>query len=150
MLVHEKLPEIFAPSLDVCGVIVECENKVLLLKRHPEKSHGSHWNLPAGKLEKFETPLQAAKRELFEESGILVSDELLLPLGTLYFTPKEIHFNFHLFYSKVEKMPQVLLADAESVDARWWHWNDVIYPIIPGGQEVLKFCRKKIKDLKKL
>lgn len=149
MLVHEKIPDLFTPILDVCGVIVEFQNKILLLKRHPEKSHGLHWNLPAGKLEKFETPLEAAKRELFEESGILIENHKILPLGQLYFTPQEVHFTFHLFYSKLEHMPEVLLADAESIDSKWWHWSDSIDPIIPGGQEVLEFCKRQISLLGK-
>lgn len=37
-----------------------------LLIRHP----GGHWDLPKGKLEQSETELQAALRELHEETGI--------------------------------------------------------------------------------
>jgi bis(5'-nucleosidyl)-tetraphosphatase len=37
-----------------------------LLIRHP----GGHWDLPKGKLEQGETELQAALRELHEETGI--------------------------------------------------------------------------------
>lgn len=51
------------------GVIVyryTAEGLKYLLIRHP----GGHWDLPKGKLEQNETELQAALRELNEETGI--------------------------------------------------------------------------------
>lgn len=144
MLVHEKSPDEFEPVLVVCGVLVESHGKVLLLKRHPQKSHGLHWNLPAGKLENAETPLQAARRELFEESGIDVNEKEIWPVGTLYFTPQERHFVFHLFYCPIATKPQLILSESEAVEGRWWAWEEPIAPIIPGGDEVLRFCKKKI------
>jgi 8-oxo-dGTP diphosphatase len=49
-------------------VVINNEDKVLLLKMH--NSGKSFWLTPGGKIEDGETPLQAAQRELFEETGI--------------------------------------------------------------------------------
>lgn len=52
--------------------------KVLLIKGHKHKQVGSEiWNGLGGHVEKGEDIISSAKRELFEESGI-VSDDLLL------------------------------------------------------------------------
>ncbi len=49
-------------------VLVNDEHKVLLLKMHFDGM--SYWLTPGGKIDEGETPLEAAQRELFEETGI--------------------------------------------------------------------------------
>jgi 8-oxo-dGTP diphosphatase len=48
-------------------------------------AHYSKWNGLGGKLEALESPLDAAARETFEESGIRVRPQDFSALGTLYF-----------------------------------------------------------------
>lgn len=58
------------------GVVVNPEGRVLLVSQH-----GTSWSLPKGHLEAGETPLEAARREIREESGV-DSLELVRPLGS--------------------------------------------------------------------
>ncbi|MDE7243643.1 MAG: NUDIX domain-containing protein [Oscillospiraceae bacterium] len=51
------------------------DGRVLLTRRHPEKSWGGYWEYTGGSVLKGETPLQGALRELREETGI-TADEL--------------------------------------------------------------------------
>lgn len=55
------------PSRTVCVVVTRDDGAVLLLKRVPER--GGFWQPVTGKVEVFETPVQAAQRELKEETG---------------------------------------------------------------------------------
>jgi 8-oxo-dGTP pyrophosphatase MutT (NUDIX family) len=57
------------------GVLVKCNNKVLLCKRSPYQSLPGVWSIPAGSVEKGETPREAAVREFFEETNIVIEDE---------------------------------------------------------------------------
>jgi ADP-ribose pyrophosphatase YjhB (NUDIX family) len=57
------------------GVLVKCNNKVLLCKRSPYQSLHGVWSIPAGSVEKGETPREAAVREFFEETNIVIEDE---------------------------------------------------------------------------
>ena len=72
------------------GIIPIQEGKVFLV-RH---KNGGHWGFPKGRPELGETPLETAKRELFEETGLsvvdLISDEPIVEERTsklVYFFP---------------------------------------------------------------
>lgn len=58
------------------GVVVNAEGRVLLVSQH-----GTSWSLPKGHLEEGETPLEAARREIREESGVSRL-EMVRPLGS--------------------------------------------------------------------
>ena len=44
------------------GVMVKCNNKILLCKRNNLGSFPGMWSIPGGKLEENETTMQGAKR----------------------------------------------------------------------------------------
>ena len=57
-----------APELRTISVVVQREDgRVLLLKRTPER--GGFWQILTGRIELGESPLQAAARELYEETA---------------------------------------------------------------------------------
>jgi 8-oxo-dGTP diphosphatase len=53
------------------GAIIEQSGRLLLMRRTSQPFAG-RWNLPAGYVEIDESPLQAAAREVFEETGLQV------------------------------------------------------------------------------
>lgn len=62
----------------VSGVILKCDDKVLLCKRAKNKSLPLEWSIPSGHIEKDETPKEAAKREFKEETNIELKNDLNL------------------------------------------------------------------------
>lgn len=60
--------------LDIVVVFCLFEDKILLLKRAANKPEGLKWTAPSGKKDLGETVPQAAIRELYEETGIQVSE----------------------------------------------------------------------------
>ncbi len=68
--IHEIVPEGFTPQVQVAACYLEINNKRLLLQRAHANLEPGKWGVPGGKLEKDETPENAAKRELLEEMGI--------------------------------------------------------------------------------
>lgn len=54
-----------------CGIVLFNSDEVLLIQ-HPTGSNNipGHWDFPKGHIEKNETEIETASRELFEETGI--------------------------------------------------------------------------------
>ena len=62
-----------SPTLVVAGAL--CLNGKILIARRPEGKPGAGlWEFPGGKLEAGEGPVEALRRELAEELGIIVID----------------------------------------------------------------------------
>ena len=78
-----------------CGVIVLDPNGRVLLAHATETSH---WDIPKGQGEPGETPMEAALRELREETGIVLAPERLVDLGQFAYRPDK---DLHLFAVRV-------------------------------------------------
>lgn len=63
------------PHVHVAVGLVLCGNRLLIMQRAPEQMLGGLWEFPGGKLEAGENPLQAAEREVREETGLPVQAE---------------------------------------------------------------------------
>lgn len=67
----------------VVAAVVERDDRLLLGLRPPDKRHGGLWEFPGGKLDSGETPADAARREMAEELGVVVTEvgDRLLAVG---------------------------------------------------------------------
>lgn len=59
----------------VSGILID-KNKVLLGLRKNTKHFSDYWSLPVGHVEMGESSLQAIKRELTEEIGVMVTNAI--------------------------------------------------------------------------
>jgi 8-oxo-dGTP diphosphatase len=68
-------------------VYPQCGDELLMLHRNtrPQDFHAGKWNGLGGKFEPDESPLETARRELTEESGIELPEDAFRPLGILHF-----------------------------------------------------------------
>lgn len=58
------------------GLIVRYGDECLLCKRNPKNTLPGEWSIPAGKLEADEKPLDAVRREFFEETAKVIDTPL--------------------------------------------------------------------------
>jgi 8-oxo-dGTP diphosphatase len=121
--------EIPVISIPCVAIIVENPRKeVLLLLRDdkPGVEFANHWTLPGGLVEANETPIQAAYRELYEETG------LVLPLSQWRVYERHHQSQNYL----IEQYVFTGRTDRED------------FRLVPGeGQELRYFGRKDIASL---
>ncbi len=127
--------EIVEHSGGACVLYVK-EGKVLLVRQYRYAYGESLYEIPAGKLERGEDPILAAKRELEEEAGVLADDLRLLYV--LYPTPGYTNEKIYIYHALSANEGRVHLDEGEFLD--------VEYIPLEKAKEMLK--NGEIKDAK--
>lgn len=102
-------------------VLVVCKDEILVVQGW--LSTGS-WLAPGGGIRRGEQPVQAARRELFEETGIHAKATALQPLGRMRQT-KGYVYPFEAFVVELQFKPTLALPPTEINAARWVRPEDL-------------------------
>lgn len=137
--VHEIAPSDFTPQVQVAACYLEINNKLLLLQRAQGKLEPGKWGVPAGKLENNETPENAAKRELLEETGIFLENPSRIQrLNSLYIRKPEVDYVYHVFKVQLDRIPEIHLSD-EHQSYTWATSKDIeTIALMDGAKEALQ------------
>jgi ADP-ribose pyrophosphatase len=81
----------------VAIIAITEEGKILMVEQFRKALEKTIIEIPAGKLEKGENPLECAKRELLEETGY--TSETMESLGSFYTSPGFADELIHLFFT---------------------------------------------------
>jgi 8-oxo-dGTP pyrophosphatase MutT (NUDIX family) len=128
-------------------VLLDPADRVLLFRLENRRSGNTWWATPGGGVEPGEKSLDAARRELKEETGVEVQ-EMFGPIWIddhWFRTPQElIHQQDRYFHARVES-PQVDVSGLDQfesdlmVEHRWWSLDDLdettekVYPAALAG-----------------
>lgn len=112
-------PPDFRKQMDIVSCWVFRDDRFLLLHRRPDKPNGGTWGLPAGKVDANETLLQAACRELFEESALDIPEADLVFLRTVYVRHRGCDLDWHMFSIALESLPDVQFNPLEHQGHAW-------------------------------
>jgi len=115
----------------VLVVVYSRDGQVLMLRRTVP---ADFWQSVTGSLEWDETPVQAARRELREETGLEAGDELvdagqqrrfpILPAWRHRYAP-DVDANLeHWFFFAVDRPVPVRMAPDEHSEYRWLPWRE--------------------------
>ena len=108
---------LYENSKPCTAVVVEKEGKVLLAKRGVEPFK-DWWDLPGGFLENGEAPIEGAKRELIEETGLIVDVVSLLGVEVDRYGDDGVYtLNFHFL---AKPIGGVLSPKSDVVEVRWF------------------------------
>ena len=107
-----------APTL-VIAAVVERDGFYLLCRRALQKRHGGYWEFPGGKLEKGESLLDAAKRELLEELDLTVT-----AIGQLRFSVLDEASGFQINFVDVIAAGEPKLI--EHIELGWYSKDKIL------------------------
>lgn len=113
----------FPPVFVTVDAVVTCQSRVLLIQRGKAPGKGL-WALPGGFLDQGETLLQAALRELVEETGLVLPEDSRAPRNAHVFDHPQrsqrgrtISHGFH-FQLNAPRVPSLAAAD-DAADLAW-------------------------------
>lgn len=108
----------------VVDTLVLKDGKILLVKRHKKLSESEKWGLAGGFMERNERIVEAAAREVLEETGWTVKDMTLMRVIDNPSRPAEDRQNIAFIYfgAAAKKTGE---ADWESHEQKWFDLDDL-------------------------
>jgi ADP-ribose pyrophosphatase len=102
---------------------VDKKNRILLVKQYRLPAEDYLWELPAGRLDPGENALQAAKRELIEETGYRAKKwkKLAEFLASPGFLAEKMTIYLATGLTEGEKKPM----EDERIETRWFEWREL-------------------------
>jgi 8-oxo-dGTP pyrophosphatase MutT (NUDIX family) len=105
-------------------VAIDADQRVCLLRQFRHAAGGWIWELPAGKIDNREPPLDTARRELEEEAGMAAA--AWQPLGDYLSSPGVFTEVIHLFLAtELTPLPQ-RPEEHEVFEVHWLPFSDVL------------------------
>jgi 8-oxo-dGTP pyrophosphatase MutT (NUDIX family) len=118
------------------AVALDERGKVCVLRQYRHAAGGWLWELPAGKLDRGETPLDTARRELAEEAGLVANR--WTALGSILCTPG--------FCDEVNYL--YLARDLSEVERRHQHDELIEVHWLPLSEAVTRASSGELRDAK--
>lgn len=120
-------------NCDGASIAVLSQNKVLLVRRKRAPAAGL-WSLPGGRIARGESPREAARRELKEETGIEADVEGVLDRVAV--AAPDRTFRLTVFYGRLTG--GVLKPGGDADAAEWVHLDEIeARPMTAGTPELI-------------
>jgi ADP-ribose pyrophosphatase len=97
---------------------VDAKNRVLLVRQYRLPADKYLWELPAGRIDEGETALQAAKRELIEETGLRAKK--WKKLAFFYPSPGYVEESMTIYLATELTQGAAQPMEDERIEAKWF------------------------------
>jgi 8-oxo-dGTP diphosphatase len=112
------------PMVGVGGLVID-RNRVLLIRRGSEPLKG-HWSIPGGLLELGEELAEGVRREMKEETGLIVEPlEILTVFDRITRRRARVQYHYVIVDYVCRRTGGRLRAGSDVVDARWVRREDL-------------------------
>lgn len=135
------------------GILFDKENRVLIDNRKEEilDVADGKWEIPGGKIEFGESPEEAVKRELLEETGYNVKVNAIIPYSNVSmwdYSDYKQHTVIFFYTCELEDEKHIEIQD-NRINAYKWISEDELsdYNFLPGNKEAIQIAIK-IKEKK--
>lgn len=121
---------------------IENNKPLFLLVQH---NHGNHFSFPKGHIEKGESIMETAKREVYEETGIMIeftSDKMQV---NTYLMPNGVYKDVYYFLAKASNHVIKFPKD-EIRHAGWYNYDQVLQYLTYDNDKIIFL--KLVKELK--
>ena len=102
---------------------VDAKKRILLVRQYRLPARRAMWELPAGRLDPGENPLQAAKRELIEETGWRARK--WKKLVSFYASPGFVEEKMTIFLATGLIQGEPHPMDDERIECRWFSSDEI-------------------------
>lgn len=120
------------------GVLLKADGDFLLTSRPVGKVYAGYWEFPGGKLEVGETVVQALRRELQEELGIVIDDAQPWKIEVVDYPHALVRLNFCKVFSW-----RGGLQMRERQSFAWQQLPVQVAPVLPGTVPVLQWLAEE-------
>lgn len=143
-MIYLTKPKDFKPKMNVNACFILHGREFLYLKNSDKEDYSGLWGVVGGKAEKGETPTQAMKREIQEETGITFDEKELTHFKTIYIRVPKCELTYNMFYTRVREKPVVKIDGKEIAEYEWVTKEGALSkPLIPDEDECVKmFCKE--------
>lgn len=130
------------------GVVFDKENRILIDNRKEEilEDANGKWEVPGGKLEFGETPEEAVKRELLEETGYNVEVKTIIPYSKTSMWEYSTHLQHTVLFfyiCELKDKKHIEIEDNRINTYKWITEKDLSnYTFLPGNKEAIEVAIK--------
>jgi 8-oxo-dGTP diphosphatase len=129
------------PGIGVGGLVFNKRNQVLLIKRNQAPALGL-WSIPGGKLEAGESLVEACRREMYEETNLIV--EVKQIIAVVERRLEGFHYVIIDFLAELlDEEKNRLVAQSDVAEAKWVGLDEFDeYDVVPGLIEIIEQAYK--------
>ena len=112
-------------DFEVVTCFIKHKNEYLVLQRGRKDAQFGLWGIPGGKLDQGEAPEKGLSREIFEETGIIISEESFQLLNKAHsVNPFDGSYLLYLYFVELKRKPKILINSDEHLNYKWVDMNN--------------------------
>ncbi|MHA2203628.1 MAG: NUDIX hydrolase [Candidatus Hodarchaeales archaeon] len=135
------------PWVSVHGIIFDQQRKKILLTKRAAPPKALYWFPPGGAIDLGETVEEGLKREILEETDIIVKNLQFIDYidGITHDSNSKVKYHFVVFMFEAEYFKGTIKAMDDALEVRWVSIEEIMSEAIPVPTELISVLKKMKK-----